>query len=99
MTKDTLVNLKLSESEQVALEFLKFNNGITINHIPEKNERGIHGEIIPGLNVYRKLEKKGLVIITQEETLDGLSEDDPLFEFEFTPSIELNEEHPYNINH
>lgn len=33
------------------------------------NQRGIMGEIIPGITVFKKLEKKGLIFFTEEEPI------------------------------
>jgi hypothetical protein len=73
--------------EEEALEWLKGKGGsVPITAVPEKNVRGVFG-LEPGLTIFRKLAKKGLVIITEEEPVqleDGTW-------FEFTPSIELIE--------
>lgn len=81
--------MKLSESEFRALEILQENGGaVLIYQVPDKNEKDLYGWILPGLNVYKKLDKKGLVVITEEEPIildDGE-------EFTFTPMIELTDE-------
>jgi len=83
--------LKLSESEHEALNLLRQRGGsMPITDVPEKNERDVvFKTIIPGLTTYRKLEKKGLVIITEEEPIMDVDPSDPLYGFEFTPTIEL----------
>lgn len=52
-----------------------------ITSIPDRNEFDVHGDVIPGMAVYRKLDKKGLVVIC-----DALIDDDG---FEWTPAVEL----------
>lgn len=75
----------LSEMEQEALEWLRGQGGsVLITSIPAKNTRGVFG-LEPGLTIFKKLDKKGLVVITEEEPIrlnDGT-------EFTFTPSVEL----------
>ena len=62
--------MKLSENEEIALELLKAAGGcILSSKVPDKNEPGVFGEITPGLGVYKKLEKKGLIFFTEEEPL------------------------------
>lgn len=76
---------RLSEMEQEALEWLKGKGGsVLVTSVPEKNVRGVFG-MEPGLTVFRKLEKKGFVIITEEEPIQL---DDGSW-FEFTPTIDL----------
>ena len=76
---------ELSEMEREALEWLKGQGGsVLVSHIPEKNTRGVFG-LEPGLTIFRKLDKKGLVVITEEEPVQ--LEDGSWFEF--TPSVEL----------
>lgn len=82
---------KLSEAEENALEILKLaGGGMLITQIPEKTYRNMFGQPEPGLAIYKKLEKKGLVYFTEEEPcfLD-LDPTDALYGFEFTPSVYL----------
>lgn len=76
----------LSASEVEALDWLQSRGGsVLVSRVPDKNERDHIGMFTPGLTVFRKLEKKGLVFFTVEEPFelpDGTI-------FEFTPSIEL----------
>ena len=75
----------LSEMEREALEWLKGQGGsVLVTTIPEKNTRGVFG-MEPGMTVFKKLAKKGLVIITEEEPFQL---DDGTW-FEFTPSVDL----------
>jgi hypothetical protein len=73
----------LTEAEHAALDFLKQHGGaILVTHVPDKNERDqVMGTIIPGIKVYEKLQRKGYVIITNEEPMDD--------GFLFTDMIEL----------
>ena len=67
----------LSETERDAIAYLENKGGsMLVSYVPDKNERGDFGEIIPGMTVYRKLERRGLVTITEEEG-------------DYTPAIEL----------
>lgn len=73
----------LSESEKVALKYIAQNRAVLVTQVPEKNDRGHFGDIIPGIRVYKALDKKGLVLITEEEPdEDG---------FEWTPMIEITD--------
>lgn len=74
----------LSEAEQAALKHIAQLRSVLITQISEKNERGHFGEIIPGIRVYRSLDKKGLVIITDEEPDET--------GFTWTPMIEITDE-------
>ncbi len=57
----------LSEMEKDALEWLKYQGGsVLVSEVPEKNVRGVFG-MEPGMTVFKKLAKKGLVIFTEEE--------------------------------
>ena len=77
--------LKLSESEEAALDFLKQKGGsVLVTQVPDKTTRDFMGQIEAGMNIYKKLERKGYVIITQEEPMeDG---------FFFTNMIELQKD-------
>lgn len=77
---------QLSKNELTALFILKNEGGSMLtSKIPDKNEREYwSGETIPGLQVYKKLEKKGLVLFTEEEPMeDG---------FVFTNEVYLTDE-------
>ena len=77
---------KLSEAEEAAIELLREHQGeILTTAIESKNSRGAFGSIVPGIAVFKKLEKKGLVFFTIEDPIvldDGT-------EFTFTNSIRL----------
>ena len=71
--------------EHQALEWLKGQGGsVLVSAIQEKNTRGVFG-FEPGMTVFKKLAKKGLVIITEEEPIQL---DDGTW-FQFTPSVDL----------
>lgn len=71
--------------EQEALVWLKGQGGsVLITSVAASNTRGVFG-MEPGLTVFKKLAKKGLVVITEEEPVQL---DDGTW-FEFTPSIDL----------
>jgi hypothetical protein len=76
---------RLSEAEETAIAWLKAEGAILVTKIPDRNEKDCLGAITPGLGVFRKLERKGLVFFTEEEPVtfeDG-------FEFTFTNSVYL----------
>lgn len=73
----------LTALEQEALEWIKSNEGCFIYRIPEKNERDFLGGLTPGMRLVKLLDKKGMLIITDEEPMDD--------GFQFTPTIELSE--------
>lgn len=78
--------VKLSEAEEAALDFLKSKGGsVLVTQVPDTNERDhVMGTIVAGIKVYEKLERKGYVIITEEEPMeDG---------FVFTNMIELEKD-------
>lgn len=58
-------------------------------YIPEKNGRDVFGEVEAGISVYRRLDKRGLVIITEEEPLNLPG--DPLDGFTFTPEVYITD--------
>lgn len=76
---------KLSEAEILALENAR--KVILITDVPSRNERDVFGQNQPGMSVYKRLEKRGLLIITEEDSI--LIEDE---EFTFTSSVEITDE-------
>lgn len=76
--------MNLSEAELNALELLKGRGGeMLTSEIDAKNSRDVFGCIVPGMSVFRKLEKKGLVYFTVEDPVtlaDGS-------EFTYTNSV------------
>jgi hypothetical protein len=76
--------MNLSESEQNALDWLRQEGGeMLTSKIEEKNYRDVFGCTVPGMGVFKKLEKKGLVYFTEEDPIIG--EDGS--EFTFTNSV------------
>lgn len=74
----------ISHVELIALQTLnRMGGSILTTWVNETNTKGDIDEITPGIRVYKKLEKKGFVIITEEDVGDD--------GFEFTPMIELTE--------
>lgn len=60
-------DLALSEIEFAALEFLHTHGGsVLVTAIPDKNDKGMFGEKIAGMRVYQKLDKRGLLVLTEE---------------------------------
>lgn len=88
----TSLSDNLSEAEIVALNYLKANGGgVLISDIPDKNEKDHMGFLTPGMRVYKSLEKKGLVIFTEEEPVEMENFYGETFEFTFTPMIQLTD--------
>ena len=62
--------MKLSEAEQNALDWLRQSGGeLLTSRIEDKSERGVFGDTKPGMQIFRKLEKKGLVFFTEEDPI------------------------------
>jgi len=77
-----------SEAEISALRRLKAERAILISKIEDKTLKDCLGSIIPGMNIYKKLIKKNICLLTEEDPIildDGE-------EFQFTASIELTDE-------
>ena len=75
----------MTNSEQAAIDFLKIQGGsCLVTAVPDKNEKGVFGEIVAGMTTYRQLQRKGCVNITEEEP-DGDG-------FTYTNTIELLKE-------
>lgn len=82
--------VKLSEAEESALAYLKANGGgVLTTSVPDKNERGVFGEIEAGMSTYKKLERKGLVYFTEEDPVEDPG--GPLDGFVFTNEIYISE--------
>ena len=81
----------LSSTEIQALKTLiELGGSVLESQIAERNARSVFGDVIPGLFVYRKLEKLGFVFFTEEEPLDLPG--DPMDGFIFTPEIYVTDE-------
>jgi len=80
----------LNSNEIRALELLREHGGsILESKPPETNERDVFGCTAPGLRVYRRLARKGLVFFTEELPCDWPSH--PMDGFQFTPEIVISE--------
>lgn len=79
--------MKLSSAELDAIDWLRAEGGsILVSKIPDTNERDVvFKTVTPGLPVFRKLERKGLIFFTEEEPF----EIEPGVWFEFTPEVYL----------
>lgn len=76
--------MTLTETEQAALDALRSNGGsLLVTDVPDKSTRDVFGCPVAGKSIYRKLEKMGLVYLTDESSEDG---------FDWTPSYYLAEE-------
>jgi len=85
--------MKLSTAEQEALELLKRHGGcISSGTVSDRTEPDVFGNIVPGIKIFKSLEKKGLIFFTEEEPIvleDGTKID-------LTPLIYLEEENADN---
>lgn len=77
---------KLTEMETVALT--RARDGLLLSQVPDKTYRDFLDTAVPGLPVYRKLDKAGLLIITEEDPVMFPGWDEP---FTFTPQIDITE--------
>jgi hypothetical protein len=81
-------DVKLSEADGTALAILLASGGsLLVSAIPDKAERDVIGALLPGMATYRKLERLGFVVLTEEpefELFDGET-------FRFTETAELTE--------
>ena len=82
---------KLSAAEKAALQLLQEEGGSLIEwRVPETTEKDpVFGTVIPGITVYRTLERMGLVFFTVEESFDLLG--DPLDGFQFSCEIYITD--------
>lgn len=81
--------MKLSDAEHAALTLLVSEGGCVLTSaIPDKNDEDVLGNVLPGMRVYVKLDKLGLVMITEEDPIDlGDGE-----EFTFTNEVYITDE-------
>lgn len=75
--------IKFSSAELRALMRLQVEHSILVSRIEDKSYSDSFGDTIPGMNIFKKLEKKGYCFQTEEEPMDD--------GFVFTESIELTE--------
>lgn len=59
--------MQLSTAECNALAYVSQRRSILVTNIDAKNSRDVFGDIVPGMAVFKKLEKKGLLIFTEED--------------------------------
>lgn len=59
--------MELSSSEKIALALMGRKRSILVTSIPDKNDTDVFGDTIPGIAVFKKLEKKGLIFFTEED--------------------------------
>jgi len=86
------VDLKdLSESEIAALRWVRESTSILVSHIPDKTYRNEFGDPVPGMAIFKRLEKRGLLFQTEEEPVN-LTDDPDEKPFYFTESIEFTDE-------
>lgn len=82
---------KLSGTEYVALQIA--DKGMqSVDDIPEKVGKDVWGEPVPGMRTYVKLEKMGLLVLTEEEPVTLQKEGEEPFEFTFTAFVEITDE-------
>lgn len=78
----------LSPAEIAALLWVREAPSTLVSYIPDKSDVDVHGEPVPGMRVFRRLESKGLLFQTEEDPVKFT--DDPEEEpFHFTESIEF----------
>lgn len=80
----------LSEAELNAIVWIKTSTAPFVYNIEAKSSRDVFGNPVPGMTIFRKLEKKGLCYQTIEDPI-FLNEGDEV-PFEFSPTMELTEE-------
>lgn len=80
----------LSEAEITAIQWLKSSVATFVYNIEPKTSQDMHGCPVPGMSIFRKLEKKGLCFQTIEDPI-FLNEGDEV-PFEFSPTMELTDE-------
>ena len=81
----------LSANQRTALQLLQEHGGSLIEwRVPETIEKDpVFGTVIPGITVYRTLERMGLVFFTEEEPFDLPG--DPLDGFQFSCEIYITD--------
>lgn len=80
----------LSEAEIAALKWIQKGVGTFVHNIDTKTTQDVFGSPIPGLRVFRKLEKKGLCFETEEDPMFLNEGDEEAFQFSST--MELTDE-------
>ena len=82
---------RLSANQRTALQLLQEHGGSLIEwRVPETTEKDpVFGTVIPGMPVYRTLERMGLVFFTVDEPFDLPG--DPLDGFQFSCEIYITD--------
>lgn len=80
----------LSEAELNAILWIETSPATFVYNIEPKTSRDVFGNPVPGMAIFRKLEKKGLCFQTIEDPI-FLNEGDTE-PFEFSPTMELTDE-------
>lgn len=83
------MDIKLSKNELETLSFMQERKTILVSQIETTTSHDFMGRIIPGMTMFKKLIKKGILFQTIEDSVFFDDESEP---FEFTESIELTEE-------
>lgn len=80
--------MKLSENDIAALR--KAREGfLAVDDIPEKASEDLWGFPVPGIRTFLKLEKAGLLVLTEEDPVLLPGDDEP---FTFTAYVEMTDE-------
>jgi len=74
--------VKLTDAQYKALELAE--QGLMINQIDSVASTDIWGETVPGIRTFRKLEKLGFLVFTEEDPMEDGTE--------FTSSVILTDE-------
>lgn len=78
----------MTDTEKDAIAAIRNAGGaLLVSQIPDRNDRDIFGNLIPGMGVYLRLAKRNIVFFTEEEPItleNGTS-------IELTPSVCLVE--------
>ncbi|MBI6883088.1 hypothetical protein [Pseudomonas putida] len=80
----------LSSAEISALKWIRKGAGTEVSRIEEKASESMWGDVVPGMAVFKRLEKKGLCYQTLEDPILLDEEDGETFEFSST--MELTDE-------
>lgn len=80
----------LSSAEISALKWIRKGAGTEVSRIEAKASESMWGDVVPGMAVFKRLEKKGLCYQTLEDPI-FLDEEDGE-KFEFSSTMELTDE-------
>lgn len=81
--------MRFSEAEEAAIK--STHHGILVSKIEDRSFTDVFGCVIPGMRVFKGLERKGILIITEEDPVTFEDDMGETFEFTFTPSVELTD--------